>query len=79
MCPYISYEDDVTSHLDLVVALTGGVSGVVEGDLAPLVGEGIPDAHALAVLVPGSLRLIGRAPSPPREPWAASQSRQDMT
>lgn len=57
----------VSVHLELVVALAGDVSAVVAVDSALLVGEGVPDAQALPVAVPGSFRLVGGAPSPPGE------------
>src|SRR4029453_17385315 len=51
-----------------VVGVTGEVTGVAVPDPPRRVREAIPDALALAVLVPGALDLVGRSGGAPLEP-----------
>ena len=50
-----------------VVAVAGGVAGVAVIDVAGDMGEFVPDAQALAVLIPAALALIGGAGHAPQE------------
>src|SRR5690606_40990761 len=51
-----------------VVVVVGDVPVVVVPHVAGRVGVRVPDRGALAVLVPGSLDLVGGRGDPPREP-----------
>lgn len=56
------------AHLDLVVAIAGGVCCLIPEHLpCPAVCEGIPDAGPFPVLVPGTLCLVGRTAHTPGE------------
>src|SRR4029450_9127947 len=68
----VAPETEVAQDRDVLVVAVVGVAGEVTGVAVPdpprRVREAIPDALALAVLVPGALDLVGRSGGAPLEP-----------
>src|SRR5690606_33627804 len=59
--------EDVQVLFQAVVVVAGQVAGVAVGHQAGGVGEGVPDGRPAAVLVPGTLHLVGGRGRTPQE------------
>src|SRR5690606_16441490 len=61
------FGEDVQVLFQAVVVVAGQVTGVAVGHQAGGVGEGVPDGRPAAVLVPGTLHLVGGRGRTPQE------------
>jgi len=67
----VGIQTQLLHHSDIffvaMIMVYGNVTGLIVGDLAGYVGEGIPDGDAFAVFVPGALELVSGGGAAPDE------------